>query len=335
MLLPSNKFMYKSKYLISPLINFIKGLSILHIALLISLSTLIFLILFVTPKYKSSSIIDVSIEDESLVSNSFLNSFVSSGGSSESFKLKLFLESEEASKLLQNSIDVEEIFAHDNISHFSKFRNDIAFHDYLSSMIEVVIDPDSNAVGINSYAFEKEYALKLNLELINMVVNYLNRTARLTSFNSKTNRICDLYFINSDVLNNDAIFFEDDSTIPQGASSANELLLRKALNFKQFCSKSLDSETQTQLQESNLFPSFELNKLNVDASKKVLSQIYEDSIGSFASSNNIQIIAEPMIAEDYENRNILMFSFLSFICSYILLLGLKIISRLADEFYVK
>ena len=200
--------MYKFKYLISPLINFIKGLSILHIALLISLSTVIFLILFVTPKYKSSSIIDVSIEDESLVSNSFLNSFVSSGGSSESFKLKLFLESEEASKLLQNSIDVEEIFAHDNISHFSKFRNNIAFHDYLSSMIEVVIDPDSNAVGINSYAFEKEYALKLNLELINMVVNYLNRTARLTSFNSKTNRICDLYFINSDVLNNDAIFLK-------------------------------------------------------------------------------------------------------------------------------
>ena len=114
--LASNKSMNKSISLISPLIKFIKSLSILHIALLITLSTIIFLTLFVTPKYKSSSILDVSIENESLVSNSFLSSFVSSGGSSESFKLKLFLESEEASKLLQNSIDVEEIFAHDNIS---------------------------------------------------------------------------------------------------------------------------------------------------------------------------------------------------------------------------
>ena len=232
------------------------------------------------------------------------------------------------------------MFTNEDISYFSRYKkNTLTFHDYLSSIIEINIDPNSNAVIINAYAFNKEDALKLNLELINMVVNYLNRSARLTSFNSKTNKICDLYFINSDVLNNDAIFFEDDSIIPNGVTSANELLLRKALNFKQFCSQSfdsenLDSEPQDKFLESDLFPSFELNKLNVTASKKVLSQIYEDSIGAFASSNNIKIIAEPIVAEDYEDRNILLLALLSFICTYILLLGIKIMSRLTDEFYV-
>ncbi len=326
--------MQKFKLQILSLINFMKSISILNFSFLAVLGTIIFLTLFVTPKYKSSSIIDVSIEDESLVSNSFLNNFVSSGGSSESFKIKLFLESEEASRSLQNTLDIKKIFANDDISYFSRYKGNITFHEYLQSIIDIKIDTDSNAVNINTYAFKKEDSLKLNLELINMVVNYLNRTARLSSFNSKTNRICDLYFINSDVLNNDAIFFEDDSKIPNEATSANELLLRKALDFKQFCSENLDSHSKSQLLESDLFPLFELNKLNVDASKKVLSQIYEDSIGSFASSNNIKIIAEPMLAEDYENRNIFLFSLLSFICSYILLLGLKILLRLTDEFYV-
>lgn len=326
--------MQKFKLQILSLINFMKSISILNFSFLAVLGTIIFLTLFVTPKYKSSSIIDVSIEDESLVSNSFLNNFVSSGGSSESFKIKLFLESEEASRSLQNTLDIKKIFANDDISYFSRYKGNITFHEYLQSIIDIKIDTDSNAVNINTYAFKKEDSLKLNLELINMVVNYLNRTARLSSFNSKTNRICDLYFINSDVLNNDAIFFEDDSKMPNEATTANELLLRKALDFKQFCSENLDSESKSQLLESDLFPSFELNKLNVDASKKVLSQIYEDSIGAFASSNNIKIIAEPMLAEDYENRNILLLSLLSFICSYILLLGLKILLRLTDEFYV-
>ena len=326
--------MHKFNLQVLKFLNFIKTIPIHHFALFVLVFTSIFLVLFVTPKFKSSSILDVSIDNDPLVSTSFLNNFVSSGGSSEAFKLKLFLESEEASNLLQDSIDVSQIFANDNISYFSSFRSNKTFHEYLSSMVEIKIDTDSNAVNINTYAFKKEDALMLNLELINMVVNYLNRTARLSSFNSKTNKICDLYFINSDVLNNDAIFFEDDSIIPMGTTTANELLLRKALNFKQFCSESLDSEGQTQLLESDLFPSNELNKLNIDASKKVLSQIYEDSIGAFASSNNIKIIAEPMLAEDYEDRNILLLSLLSFICSYILLLGLKIVLRLTDEFYV-
>lgn len=334
MLLMSEKIMHKFNLQVLKFLNFIKTISILRIALFAAVFTTIFLGLFISPKFKSSSILDVSIDDDPLVSTSFLNNFVSSGGSSEAFKLKLFLESEEATRLLEDSIDVSKIFANDNISYFSSFRSNKTLHEYLSSMIEIKIDIDSNAVNINTYAFKKEDALMLNLELINMVVNFLNRTARLSSFNSKTNRICDLYFINSDVLNNDAIFFEDDSKMPNEATSANELLLRKALDFKQFCSENLDSESKSQLLESDLFPSFELNKLNVDASKKVLSQIYEDSIGAFASSNNIKIIAEPMLAEDYENRNIFLFSLLSFICSYILLLGLKILLRLTDEFYV-
>lgn len=325
--------MNKLNLFMSSAINYFKNISIFRLALFAFIATTIFLIFFTSPKYKSLSIIDVSTEDESLVSPSFLNNIVSNNSSAESFKIKLFLESEEASSSLKNKIDPNEIFANDKVAYFSKYKNK-NFHEYISSMTHIEVDIDSNALTINTYAFQKEDALKLNLELINMVVNYLNRSARLSSFNSKTNKICDLYLINSDVLTNDAIFFEDDSLIPKGTNTANDLLLKKALNFKQFCSKSLNLEAETELIETGLFPSFELNKLNVDASKKVLSQIYEDSIGAFASSNNITIIAEPMIADDHENRNIFLFSLLSFICSYILLLGLKIIARLSDEFYI-
>lgn len=320
----------------------VNDLSLIRISTVIFILSFIFLTFFITPKYKSTSIIDVTSDnDDSLVSASILPSIVGTGGSSESFQLKLFLESEEASKFLEQNINVTEVFSNKNISYFSKYKdnNNDSFHDYISSMIEIVIDADSKAVSIHSYAFDKDNALMLNLELINMVVNYFNRSARLTSFNSKTNKVCDLYFINSDVLNNDDIFFEDDLSLPEGILSANDLLLRKALDFKEFCSKylneeSLDNEGQVKLTESTLFPLFELKKLNVDASKKVISQIYEDSIGAFTSSNNIKIIAEPIIAEEYENRNILLLSFLSFICSYIIILGLKILVRLTDELYI-
>lgn len=314
--------------------NLFLELPIIKFCIFIFFLSSLFLIFFVTPQYKSSSIIDVSASEPSVVSNSILSTFVDTGGQSESFQLKLFLESHEASKLLESSINVNDIFMNEDISYFSKFRknNNNSFYDYIQSKVHISIDSESGALNIDTFAYRKNDALMLNLELINLIVNYLNRTARLTSFNSKTNKICDLYFINSDVLNYDATLFED-ITIPGDISSANDLLLAKARTFKEFCTENLEKQDNSELIESGLFPIFELKKLNADASKQVLSQIYENSLDAFGTSNNIKIIAEPILPEEYESKNIFLYSFLSLIISYIVIISIRIIIRLNDEFY--
>jgi hypothetical protein len=314
--------------------NLILEIPVVKFCILIFLLTAVFLNFFVSSQYKSSSIIDVSASEAPLLGNSILSTFVDTGGQSESFQLKLFLESSEAAKLLESSINVDNFFMSKDTSYFSRYKNNRnnSFYDYISTKVDISIDPESSALNIDTYAFKKNDALMLNLELINLIVNYQNRTARLTSFNSKTNKVCDLYFINSDVLNYEAILFED-VTIPKDVLSANELLLAKARNFKKFCTDSLEKRNDNELTESGLFPLFELNKLNADASKQVLSQIYEDSIDAFGSSNNIKIIAEPILPQEYENKNIFLFSLLSLIFSYIVIISSRIIIRLNDEFY--
>ncbi len=319
---------------LSTLKNFFLEISVFKTCTSIFFLTLLFLNFFVTPQYKSTSIIDISGGEPPLLSTSVLSTFVDSGEQSESFQLKLFLESLEASELLKSQINVEDFFSNEDISYFSKFHKNKkgSFHDYLSSKIKISVESESGAIVIETFAFKKNQALTLNLELINMTVNYLNRTARLTSFNSKTNKVCDLYFINSDVLNYDTIPLED-STTPDNVMSANELLLTKARNFKEFCTNNLQLQDESELSQSGLFPVVELKKLNADASKEVLSQIYEDSLGAFGSTNNIKIIAEPILPEEFESKNIFLYSFLLFIFSYIALISLRIIFRLNDEFY--
>ena len=49
-------------------------------------------------------------------------------------------------------------------------------------------------------------------------------------------------------------------------------------------------------------------------------------------TNNLRIIAEPIIATVPENKNALIYSILVFILSFITILSLKVLLRLNDEF---
>ncbi len=313
--------------------NLILKISIYKFSLFVGLTTALFINFFLSPQYKSQSIIDVSSDEAPLVATSLVSSFMSQGGSTISFQIKSFLESKESSKIIETKIDINEFFASDNVTFFSKYkkRKNNSFHEYLANKIKITIDSDSQAIFLETFAFKPNDALLLNLEIINMTVNYLNRSARLTSFNSKTNKVCDLYFINSDVLNSEITFLED-SELPGKVDSANELLLAKALNFKEFCLENLEGRPEMPLQDTNLFPSFELRSINADASKKVLTEIYEESLDSFASSNNIKIIAEPILAENQEDKNIFLLSLLAFLSTFVVLVGIRILIRLNEEF---
>jgi hypothetical protein len=83
-----------------------------------------------------------------------------------------------------------------------------------------------------------------------------------------------------------------------------------------------------------MFPKYEVSSINADASKRILAEIYEDSINSIASSTEIKIIAEPLIPSNPESKNILIVSLLTFLISGILITSIKIIIRISGEFQV-
>ena len=316
--------------------NILLNLPIFKVSLFITLLCYIFITFFTSPVFQSTSILDVSTgENMTLPSTSLLDSF---GGTSseDAFQLKSYLESEEASNTFKKVANVESIFRNDQIKFFSRFRptKSSSFHDYFLGKIEITIDPDSNSLIIATNAFKPEDALYINLELINMASDFFNRKARLSSINSKASKICELYFINSNILNIEPIELEYNSDLASSSDSANELLISKSQSYRDFCLDKVNSKNGTNESNLNLFPSFEIKSINAGASRQVLSEIYSDSIESITSSSNIEIIVEPILASNYESMSRTIYCAIVFAVSFILLISLKVMIRLRNEFEV-
>ena len=313
--------------------NIILNLPNLKVSFVILVLSLFFINFFTSSSYKSQSILDVSSENEDISPTSVFDSIVSSGPEN-AFQLEAFLSSEEASTIFMQNMNVENIFSRSDISFFSRYRPSswTSFHDYYLKNISLAIDSDSNSLIIDTFAFSPEEAHLVNLQLINMSADFFNRKARMQSFNIKTSKICELYSINSDILNQEMIEFEDDSAIVLESKTANQLLLSKSLRYKDLCLERLSEEVDLKGSNSEIFPFFELKNINADASKQVLLEIYDKSLESVTSSNNLRIIAEPIVATVPENKNALIYSILVFILSFITILSLKVLLRLNDEF---
>lgn len=309
------------------------NIPIIKTSFLTFLASIIFMVFFISPTYKAQSIVDISSDDETVSSSSVFETFVNSGPEN-AFQLKAFLNSHEASTIFMNVFDVEKLFSREGISFFSKYKKSSrsSFHDYYTKKISLAIDPDSNVLIVDTFAFSPKDAHLINLQLINMSSDFFNRKARMQSFNIKTSKICELYSVNSDVLNMDMVDLDDDSRIVTESKSANELLLTKSMRYKDLCLKRLNSGSVNPESGSDIFPFFELKNINADASKKILLEIYDKSLDSVTSSNNLKIIAEPIIPSVEENKNILLYSILVFAISFITILSLKILLRLNDEF---
>ncbi len=313
--------------------NFFVSLSIPKISGLMLISCSLFMTFFISPSYKSQSILDISSEDESMSTNTLFDSIVTPGPQ-DAYQLKAFLSSNEASSIFEKNTDINKIYANEDITFFSRFRKNKrnSFHDFYLKKIFLSIDADSNALIIDTFAFSPEDAQFINLQLINMSADFFNRKARMQSFNIKTSKICELYSINSDILNLDMTDFDSDSELVSKSDSANELLLSKSMRYKDLCLERLDESSEDDQATSEIFPFFELKNINADASKQVLLEIYDKSLDSVTSSNNLKIIAEPITPTTAENKNIILYSILVFVITFITLLSMKILLRLNEEF---
>lgn len=317
--------------------EFFLNIAVPRVSLLSALVSSIFILSLTSSVYKSSSAIDVSSSGSDSFASSFTSSLVSSSGSSDAFQIKLYLESHEASNTLREKYEIENFFVKDDISFFSKFRNTWYqnFHEYLEGKLKISVDANSNTLLIETFAFSPEEAKLFNLSLVDIISDFLNKKARLTAVNSRSGKMCELYLANSGLigLNINEIEFESRVLFNE-SSSLNKLLIDKADSFRDYCVNKLNSPSnpETPNKESLNIPSFELRAINAEASKNIITEIYQDSIGIISEAEYIDIVAEPVIADKPESKMTILISLIVYAITFIALITIKIFIRLTDEF---
>jgi hypothetical protein len=116
-----------------------------------------------------------------------------------------------------------------------------------------------------------------------------------------------------------------------GVTSANELLASKARKFQDFCIKEFN--TNKNIKNAGLIiPDYELKSINADATKKIISDIYSNSMDAVTEVDYMEIIVEPVVSSTPESKRIIILSILAFVLSTVVLLTIKIILRLSNEF---
>lgn len=313
----------------------IHKISVFYSSLIISITTLLFILFFVTPQYKSTSVLDVSFNESEAFSFDLANTFMSSGVSSDAFQVKLYLESRELSTLFKESFNINDIFGNDTVTFFSRYRESSyrSFHDYFQNKFSVSIDNESNTLILETYAFSPKEAKDINLKLINITANFFNRKSRLAALNNRSSKFCELYFTNAGNLDvNSSTDQKSYDLYPsQEISSANELLAIKAKKFQDFCIEEFNASKKNPNVLIDI-PEYELRTINAEASKRIISDIYMNSIGAFTEADYMEVIAEPVLSNRPESRKPIIYSILSFIFSAVIILSIKIIIRLSNEF---
>jgi capsule polysaccharide export protein KpsE/RkpR len=304
--------------------------------MIVGIISFIFLYFFISSSYKSESILDVSLNEKESISSSLVSSIIPSSGATDSFQVKLFLESEEASLIFRSRVNIESLFQNEKITYFSKFRESRiqTFHDYIQNKLNILVDGDSNTLIIQTNAFSSKDAKNINLHLINMTADFFNKKSKLASSNARSNKICELYSANAGILRMDDLYISEDYSIVDKSSSANELLVTKAELYKEQCLSQLENTSLTNDEKLNFLkiPSFELRNINAEASKKIITDLYQKSMDAVSETDYMEIIAEPIEPDQPENKMALIYSVLIMIITWIVILGIKIIVRLSDEF---
>jgi len=317
--------------------QFFLNIAVPRISFLSAVVSSIFILSLTSSVYKSSSAIDVSSSGSDSFASSFTSSLISSSGSSDAFQIKLYLESHEASNILREKYEIENFFVKDDISFFSKFRDTWYqnFHEYLEGKLKISVDANSNTLLIETFAFSPKEAKLFNLSLVDITSDFLNKKARLAAINSRSGKICELYLANSGLigLNINEIEFESKVLFDE-SNTLNKLLIDKADSFKDYCVNKLNSpsNSETRSKESLNIPSFELRAVNAEASKNIITEIYQDSIGIISEAEYVDIVAEPVMADKPESKMTILISLIVYAITFIALITIKIFIRLTDEF---
>ena len=112
---------------------------------------------------------------------------------------------------------------------------------------------------------------------------------------------------------------------------ANELLINKAEDYKNHCLDQLETN-DAEIESFIKIPAYELKNINAEASKRIITDLYQKSMDTVSEADYMEIIAEPMISEKTESKRTFLLTILVMACLFTVLLGTKIIFRLSDEF---
>ena len=204
----------------------------------------------------------------------------------------------------------------------------------MEGKLKISVDANSNTLVLETYAFSPEDAKLFNLSLVDLISDFLTKKARLAAINSRSGKICELYLANSGLigLNINEIEFESEALLDE-SSSLNKLLVNKADNFKEYCINKLNNPSVSEGYEESLnIPAFELRAVNAEASKNIITEIYQDSFGIISESEYIDIVAEPVVADKPESKLTFLISIIVYAITFISLITVKIFIRLTDEF---
>ena len=312
----------------SMLIKFFKELNIFLSSIISSILFALFLVVFTSSVFKSTSLLSVNDLDQSpSVQNSIISSIVSDTPESL-YQLKDYLESFEASKEFSNLIDIDKFYSNNSISYFSQFGSILSkrFHDYYLNHNDFLIQADSKSIRIETTGFKAEQALQANLALIFMVSDYYDRKTRLEAAISLAKKRCELKIVESDNIN--GVLLETGSEFELDKfDSAKSLIFDKTNNFYEQCLK-----LQTSGDSLSELPKQTLSDVNSFTTKQLIGEIFDSKMDSLSITNNVSIIYEPTLSEYKESKRISIKTLFFFISMYLILLSIKIAIKIRNEF---
>ncbi len=311
--------------------NLFDKISLNKLSLYLSLLFLFALIGLYSPLYKSVSIVSVQDqESETSISSSVISSFVNN--SPESLhQLKSFLESNDASSKFSNLIDIEDFYESNDIKFLSRFGTIFLnrFHDYYLGITNFKIMDESNTIEIETFGFSAEHALRANIALIYISSEFFDQRERLSASIALAKKRCELAISKSDDINEVFIDPTSNQTIDLNMfDSANELISSKSSLFYNNC-------LNYELVEDSVSPKLPLsalNDVNSSSSKVLVSEIFDSKMDTLSITDNIVIIAEPIMPTKPEGKRLLIKTLFFFFGAFLILLSIKVLFKVRDNF---
>ena len=309
----------------------LEKIGIKKLSLYFSALFLLGLIFLFSASFKSVSIVSVQDQDtQASISDSLINSFVNN--SPESLhQLKSFLESNDASHQFFSLIDINSYYQSKDIRLLSRFGTVFSerFHDYYLGITNFNIMDESNAIEIETSGFSPEHALRANIALIYIASEFFDERERLSASIALAKKRCELAISKSEDINE--VFINpafDDSINLNDYDSANALISSKSAAFYNKC-------MNYELVEDSLSPKLPLNALNdvnSSSSKLLVSEIFDSKMNTLSITDNIVVIAEPIVPSEPEKRRLFIKTLLFFMSAFLVLLTLRVLFKVRDNF---
>lgn len=322
------------KYL-SEFQNFWKNNKTLSFCLLITFVFFFHNTLIVSKTYTSTSIVAIKDNNQGLNASS-LFSLISVPPAALQ-QLQEFLESEEASNILQSEFNVEEAFTSNDIDIFSKFNSfgisEMLFNQslnrYIQNKLTVTINREANTIEIATMAFSPTAAKKLNLAIISIANYYFTRKKNISAQITKINQECE-YLLSKSNVNEVSIdqFANNNLMEPDTVETANELLLAHAASMAERCKELVNSLSRAGSVNKPVF----VDNLSAENARASLRSIFRNSVDLLTNSDNLVIVSEPQTPERHDNKGIVLKSLMLFVTLVLSLFSLETLRKILFDF---